>query len=285
MSGPLGRFRDLPEGPEMILLPAGRFLMGSPPDEPGCCPDPQEGPRREMRIARPFAIAAEPVTRGVFARFVRETRLMHHGIVRLHPDGGWRPDPDRGFEDPGFPQEDDHPAVGLSWHDAAALAAWLARRTGRPYRLPSEAEWEYAARAGTRTAFWWGETIGPAQANADFREGHAGLPPAGVFRGGTCPAQDFPPNPWGLRQTSGNVWEWCADGFAQRLDQLPPDGTPAPSVEPGWRVLRGGSFLNGPWNLRNACRLGDPAGFRHVSFGMRLACSVDQEATSVGSTG
>ncbi|MCX8135240.1 MAG: formylglycine-generating enzyme family protein [Roseococcus sp.] len=275
MSGPLGRFRDLPEGPEMILLPAGDFAMGSAPGEPGRCPDPQEGPRRAMRILRPFAIAAEPVTRGLFARFAADSGLLHRGVVRRHADGGGRPDPDRGFEDPGFPQAEDHPAVGLSWHDAVAIADWMARRTGRPYRLPSEAEWEYAARAGTRTAFWWGETIGPGQANADFREGYAGRPPAGVFRGGTCPVRQFAPNPWGLWQSSGNVWEWCADGFSEALDRLPGDGAAAPARGTALRVLRGGSFLNGPWNLRNACRLGDPAGFRHVSFGVRLACDVE----------
>lgn len=272
MSGPLGRFRDLPEGPEMIVLPAGRFRMGSPPDEPGRCADPQEGPVRDMRVARPFAIAAAPVTRGLFARFVAETGLAHRGIIRADAEGRWREDPARGFEDPGFPQAEDHPAVGLSWHDAVALAAWLAGRTGHGYRLPSEAEWEYAARAGTTTAFWWGETIGPEHANADFRAGFAGRPPAGLALGGTCPVRRYAPNPWGLWQTSGNVWEWCADGYASRLADLPEDGSPAEGDRPGWRVLRGGSFLNGPWNLRNACRLGDPAGFRHASFGVRLAC-------------
>lgn len=272
MSGPRGRFRDLPEGPEMLLLPAGRFRMGSPPDEPGRSADPQEGPQREMRIARPFAIAAEAVTRALFSRFAAETGLVHRGIVRCHADGAWRADPTRGFDDPGFPQADDHPAVGLSWHDAAALAAWLARRTGRGYRLPSEAEWEYAARAGTETAFWWGGSVAPGHANADFRAGFAGSAPAGVFRGGTSPVRSHAPNPWGLWQTSGNVWEWCADGYEARLADLPGDGSPARGERAGWRALRGGSFLNGPWNLRNACRLGDPAGFRHVSFGVRLAC-------------
>jgi formylglycine-generating enzyme required for sulfatase activity len=284
MSGPFGRFRDLPEGPEMIVLPAGRFRMGSPPDEPGRCADPQEGPVREMRIARPFAIAAEPVTRGLFARFVAETAFAHRGIVRRHADGGWRPDPARGFEDPGFPQTDEHPAVGLCWLDAVALAAWLSRRTGRRYRLPSEAEWEYAARAGTETAFWWGATIGPDQANADFRAGFAGRPPAGVVRGGTCPVRSFAANPWGLWQTSGNVWEWCADGFSPQLAGLPGDGRPAAGRRPGLRALRGGSFLNGPWNLRNACRLGDPDGFRHVSFGVRLACDVAEDTSAGGTT-
>ncbi len=173
---PCGRFRDLPEGPEMILLPPGRFRMGSPAGEPGRCPDPQEGPQREMRIARPFAIAAETVTRALFARFVAETGVRHRGIVRRRADGTWGPDPERGFEDPGFPQAEDHPAVGLCWHDAVALAAWMARRTGRAYRLPTEAEWEYAARAGTTTAFWWGDGVGPDRANADFRWGFAGQP-------------------------------------------------------------------------------------------------------------
>ena len=140
-------------------------------------------------------------------------------------------------------------------------------------------------RAGTETAFWWGATIGPDQANADFRAGFAGRPPAGVVRGGTCPVRSFAANPWGLWQTSGNVWEWCADGFSPQLAGLPGDGRPAAGRRPGLRALRGGSFLNGPWNLRSACRLGDPDGFRHVSFGVRLACDVAEDTSAGGDGG
>lgn len=272
MKTAVGSFRDQADLPAMIVLPAGHFRMGSPDHEPGRVPDPHEGPQREMRIGKAFAIADVPVTRALFRRFVTDSGIVHRGVVRCHDDGTWRADPARGFENPGFAQFDDHPAVGLSWHDAHSCAAWVASRTGRRYRLPSEAEWEYAARATTTGAFWWGNDISPSNANCDFRAGYAGRPPTGSWQGGTCAVWAFPANPFGLRQTSGNVWEWCADVFCTTLAALPGDGVPALGNETGARVLRGGSFLNGPWNLRSACRLGDPEGFRHASFGVRLAC-------------
>jgi formylglycine-generating enzyme required for sulfatase activity len=259
----------------MIRLPAGTVLVGSPDDERGRCPGDREGPQRAIAIARPFALAVTPVTRADFDIFARETGFAVGGVVAADAKGDWSRDEMRTFRDPGFPQEGDHPVVGIGWPDAVAYAAWLSAETGRSFRLPSEAEWEYAARAGTTAAFWWGDAIGPDDANCDHRHGYGGRAPAGGWRGGTCPVRSYRPNPWGFYQMAGNVWEWCADDHAPRLADLPSDGAPFRSGLPDAdRTLRGGSYLNGPWNLRSACRLADPPAFRHASFGFRLACSL-----------
>lgn len=263
-----------PRAIAMIRLPAGAFLLGSPDGEHGRCPGGLEGPQRAIAIAAPFALAITPVTRAEFEVFARETGFAAVGVVAADAKGDWSRDELRTFHDPGFPQEGDHPVVGIGWPDAVAYAAWLSAETGRLFRLPSEAEWEYAARAGTTTAFWWGDAIGSDDANCDHRHGYGGLAPAGGWRGGTCPVHNYRPNPWGFYQMAGNVWEWCADDHSPRLADLPSDGAPFRSGLLGaHRTLRGGSYLNGPWNLRSACRLGDPPAFRHASFGFRLACS------------
>lgn len=264
-----------PSAIEMVHLPAGSFLMGSPDDEHGRSPGDLEGPRRAIVIAAPFALAVTPVTRADFEIFARETGFAAGGVVAADANGAWSRDDTRTFRDPGFPQAADHPVVGIGWPDAVAYAVWLSARTGRLYRLPGEAEWEYAARAGTTTPFWWGDTIGPDDANCDHRHGYGRQAPAGGWRGGTCPVRTYRPNPWGFFQTAGNVWEWCADDHAPHLADLPCDGAPFCSGHAAAdKTLRGGSYLNGPWNLRSACRLGDPPGFRHASFGFRLACSL-----------
>jgi hypothetical protein len=131
-------FQDAPFGPEMVAPPAGKFVMGSPEDEPER--HESEGPQHEVTFAHRFAVGRDAVTRGQFGTFVNAT-----GHKAADP---WR--------DPGFAQDDSHPVVCVSWDDVKAYAAWLAKMTGRRYRLPTEAEWEYVARAGARTPFWWG---------------------------------------------------------------------------------------------------------------------------------
>lgn len=260
---------------EMAVIPAGRFMMGSPEDEPGRVPGRIEGPRREIVFSQPFAIGVSAVTVGAYREFARKTRYRSGGIVVRGKDGQWALDPGLTFENPGIVQTVDHPVVGIGWEDAVAFTCWLSIETGRAYRLPSEAEWEYAARAGTTTAFWWGNTIGSHDANCDHRYGFGGREPGNSFIGGTSHVLAYAPNRWGLYQTSGNVWEWCADDYSTDLAALPNDGRAFTSDEGARpKSLRGGSFLNGPWNLRCANRLGDPPDFRHVSFGFRLACSL-----------
>ena len=139
-------FKDIEDGPEMAVAPAGKFMMGSPEDEPERSED--EGPQHEVTIPEPFAIGRCAVTRGQFAAFVASTGY----------DAGTGA---RSWREPGFAQDDNHPVARVSWNDAQAYVAWLSKACGASYRLPSEAEWEYACRAGTVTPFWWGSSITP----------------------------------------------------------------------------------------------------------------------------
>ncbi len=256
-------FCDIAGGPEMVVAPAGSFMMGSPDDEPVRYYD--EEPRHRVTFAHPFAVGRDAVTRGQFAAFVREagyraskTGIKYSGGTR---DGSWR--------DPGITQNDSHPVVCVTWEDAKAYVAWLADRTGRPYRLLSEAEWEYAARAGTTTPFWWGPSITPARANYDGNYVYAGGGSKGEFRKGTVPVNSFDPNPWGLYNVHGNVWEWCEDAWHRDYTGAPTDGSAwtLNATMEGARMARGGSWNNDPQNLRAAFRYayifsGSVVGFR-----------------------
>jgi formylglycine-generating enzyme required for sulfatase activity len=158
----------------------------------------------------------------------------------------------------------------VSWDDAAAYAKWLSGKTGKSYRLLSEAEFEYVARAGTTTPFWWGRSISTSQANYDGNYTYAGSP-KGEYRARPTPVKSFQPNPWGLYQVHGNVWEWCADCWNGNYEGAPDDGTLWTTGDCAFRVLRGGSWYNFPWDLRAAYRIRDFAGFRGVIAGFRVA--------------
>ena len=158
----------------------------------------------------------------------------------------------------------------MSWEDAKAYVSWLAQKTGKAYRLLSEAEWEYVARAGTATAFWWGDSISTRQANYDgnhtFRGG-----PKGEYRQQTVPVGSFEPNPWGLYQVHGNVWEWCVDNWHADYKGAPQDGSVWQGGDVSLRVLRGGSWFSFPLVLRSAVRYGVPPVYRVSYVGFRLA--------------
>jgi formylglycine-generating enzyme required for sulfatase activity len=168
----------------------------------------------------------------------------------------------------------------VSWHDAKAYVKWLEETTRRPYRLLSEAEWEYCCRArnemGNAPPFWWGTAITPAQANYDANYTYKGGGSKGEWRKGTVPVHSFDPNPWGLYQVHGNVWEWCEDVWHDTYDYK---GTNAPSDGSAWieggdasrRVARGGSWFVHPAGLRAACRTRDTTDDRDNSCGFRVA--------------
>nr|VFJ53896.1 MAG: Formylglycine-generating enzyme, required for sulfatase activity, contains SUMF1/FGE domain [Candidatus Kentron sp. DK] len=224
------RLKSGGEGPKMVVIPAGKFLMGSPPEEKGR--DDNEGPQHLVSVAQ-FALGATEVTFAEYDRFARATGR------ELPSDQGWG--------------RENHPVIDVSWKDATAYAEWLSRETGERYRLPTEAEWEYAARAGTTTPFSTGECIHTTQANYDGNYDYAGCgAKTGVYRQKTVPVGSLPPNPWGLYEMHGNVWEWnCSryknpyDGEEQRC---------ASKGVGGDRVLRGGSWDNRPRWLRSADR-------------------------------
>ncbi len=218
----------------MVTVPAGRFLMGSPMEE--LEREKYEGPQHTVTFAKPFAAGKFPVT---FAEW--DACAADGGC------GGYRPS-DEGWG------RGDRPVINVSWNDAKSYAAWLSRKTGREYRLLSEAEREYVTRAGSAGPFWLGPTITPDQANYDGT--------ANVYKGGakgeypakTVPVKTYAPNPWGLYQVHGNVWEWVEDCWNEDYEGAPADGSAWAAETCTLRVLRGGSWGIRPGNLRSAFR-------------------------------
>jgi formylglycine-generating enzyme required for sulfatase activity len=227
---PKDSFRECADCPEMVVAPAGSFTMGSPANEKERFDD--EGPQHAVTIGRPFAVGKTHVTVDQFRVFATERGYSAHSGC------DWR--------NPGFRQDGSHPVVCVSWDDANAYAQWLAQKTGKSYRLPSEAEWEYAARAGTTAPFWWGSSITPAQANYDGTYVYAGGGSKGEYRQGTVPGDSFKPNPWGLYNVHGNALQWTADCWHKNYTGAPADGsawTAACDGNPVWfAAVPGPSF-------------------------------------------
>jgi formylglycine-generating enzyme required for sulfatase activity len=236
--------RDCFKCPEMVVVPAGSFLMGSPSDEPGRLDT--EGPQHKVTIAKPFAVGKYAVT---FAQW--DACVADGGC------GGYQPPDDAGglALDDGWGR-DDRPVNFVSWGHAQGYVKWLSQKTGKSYRLPSEAEREYFTRAGTTTPFWWGSSITPDQANyyADAAPNKGGGK-RGVIPQGTVPVKSFKPNMWGLYQVHGNVQEWTEDCWNGNYDNAPADGSARTTGNCSVRVIRGGSWFDHPRNLRAASRL------------------------------
>ena len=251
------RFRDCAECPQMVVVPAGSFEMGSPSYEEGRAS--HEGPLRDVTIAVPFAMGVYEVTVGEFRRFVRATGHSTGDSCWIQKkEGGWRKQSGLGWRDPGFRQDDSHPVVCVNWDDVQAYARWLSAKTGKRYRLPSESEWEYAARAGTRTPFSTGETISADQAN---------------YRGDqTVPVGTFGANPWGLHDVHGNVWEFTEDCSYGSYAGAPTNGSAWKGGDCSDHAIRGGAWnSSGPGALRSARRGSCSATRRDNDCGFRMA--------------
>lgn len=237
----LGRtFRDKlntgGEGPLMVTIPAGRFLMGSLQDEQDRYSD--EDPQYEVHIAQPFALGVYPVTFDDYDLFCKQSD-------RERPnDENWG----RG----------NRPVINVSWYDARDYCMWLSDQTGCDYRLPSEAEWEYACRSGTQTPFFFGSTL--AEDKANFKRSV----------GKTTPVGDYPANAFGLYDMHGNVWEWCEDAWHKDYHGAPADGL-AWLGDRNRRVLRGGSWGDRARALRAATRYDSLPEYRDDGFGFRCA--------------
>lgn len=274
---PKQSFADIEAGPDMVVVPPGSFLMGSPASEDERRDN--EGPQHEVTIGRPFAIGRCPVTVGEYATFV--SRSGHTSSARQEiweppswqdEDGKWTLR-DLGGLWRGTPEGETarQPVVLVSWKDATAYAAWLARITGRRYRLPSEAEWEYAARAGTTTPVWWGKSSSPANAVYDastvYLKGKRGEP----ARGPRDPTLSNP-NPFGLHDMLGNVEEWVEDYYHSDYAGTPRDGSPClrKSVTE-WRGIRGGGWSSPASNIRAAARGGGNEDRAWPAVGFRVA--------------
>jgi formylglycine-generating enzyme required for sulfatase activity len=275
---------DLPRrinslGMELVYLRAGRFEMGS-----GSAADDLKGDERRhwVRITRPFYLGAHEVTVGQFRRFAESARyqtqlersgceIKGYSVERRTFDEGhydWR--------HPGYTQSDDHPVVYVSWHDAMAFCAWLGEAEGRHYRLPTEAEWEYACRAGTNTRFASGdgdESLRDA-ANA-FLPGQEAL----IVRRGpnpfTCPVGSYAPNAFGLCDMHGNVAEWCGDWYDPEYYSRSPRDDPAGPASGTERTFRGGSFRYTAWYTRSSHRSALTPDVGLLDLGFRVAADPD----------
>ena len=274
------KFRDCDRCPEMVVVPAGRFTMGSPPDEPGRRDD--EGPQREVRVDRPFAVSRYEIKRREYEAFLKDSKLPVSGqcVTDRRQQGHWVPDAETSFHDPGFTQTSDHPAACLSWNDATAYIAWLNKMTGGGYRLLTEAEWEYVARAGSVTAYPWGSDIAQGcsymngfdrttiQTKGDLYQGEA-VPFADCSDGyvNTAPVGSFRSNAFGVHDMIGNLGEWVEDCST---DSYRPESKPDCSR----RMVRGGSWGTQPRQLRSAERIRYQPTDVDDSIGIRVAKSL-----------
>jgi formylglycine-generating enzyme required for sulfatase activity len=295
-------------GMTMLLIPAGEFAMGSPLEDTDA--EEWEMPQHHVRIAQPFYLSAHEVTRGQFRTFVRESG--YSTAAETDGQGGWgfneqlskfQQHPRYTWRNAGFDQTDDHPVINITWNDAVAFANWLSHREGRRYRLPTEAEWEYACRAETTTIYSNGDdpeslaAVGnvndaPREAFWNSLPRHEGLakqvPRSKRFlilaRDGfvfTAPVGHFQPNSFGLFDMHGNVAEWCSDwyqkGFYAKLRSSDPSG-PTTAI---YRVIRGGSWNYDYAFARSANRNGEKPDLRTDDLGFRLALDVGVQTQPV----
>ena len=274
-------FRDCPECPEMVLLPVGGFEMGSPSSEAGRWDN--EGPRHTVRIGYRLAVGRYEVTVGEFGRFVAATGHEAEGPCWTAEDGKWGENSDRGWRDPGFRQADQGPVVCVSWDDAQAYANWLSLKTGTDYRLLTEAEWEYAARAGALSPRSWDAGTGAQCRHANgadltfkrlFPDWDWGVE-CDDGAAHAAPVGSYAPNDFGLHDMLGNAWEWTADCWNADYAGAATDGSARMSDDCPKRVVRGGSWGNESRFLRFAVRLGNEPAARIDVYGFRIARTVD----------
>ncbi|MEQ1618766.1 MAG: SUMF1/EgtB/PvdO family nonheme iron enzyme [Terricaulis sp.] len=256
---PGAEFRDGEGLPLLVTIQPGKFTMGSPPNEKDRFDD--EGPQREVRIEYPLAVGKFPVTVGEWKKFIAATGHDTGSSAYIWDGKEWKDTPGRGWASPGFPHDDGHPVTCVNWNDSEAFTAWIAKLTGQNYRLLSEAEWEYACRAGTTSRYACGDQITSAQAN--FNQD----------KGGTTPVGAYPANKFGLHDMHGNVWEWVRDFYAGSYAGLPSDGS-ANETKSSNRVYRGGSWYDGPQGLRSAKRVRSAPMGRVNDLGFRLARTI-----------
>jgi formylglycine-generating enzyme required for sulfatase activity len=258
-------------GMRLVRIPAGEFQMGSTPEEPGHVPN--EAPAHRVRITRAFEMGVHEVTNGQFRAFIEATGYRTEAERDL--GGGFGidferaevvQDPKHTWRDPGFPDfapGDDHPVLMISWKDAEGFCRWLSAKEGRAYRLPTEAEWEYAARGGTTTPWWPGadpSALAKAANTADraLRERVPKASWAGEWDDGfpfLAPVGSFRPNHFGLHDMTGNVWEWCHDWYRADYYEGSPVDDPGGPEFGRFRTIRGGGWFNDAKQNRSAQRI------------------------------
>lgn len=268
-------FWDCSACPAMVVVPAGVFAMGASFAEGG----DDEMPIHKVRIPHAFAIGRYEVTRGEFKAFVAASGYEVDGPCKVLGKNDWEESGGTTYRAPSIPQSDEHPVVCVNWFDAKAYVAWLSRTTRKAYHLPSEAEWEYAARAGSSTLYFFGTAQKDICSFGNGSDAHFPY----KWRNDTCddgygwgtaPVGKFRPNRFGLYDTIGNAWEWVEDCWNDSYEGAPVDGTPWLTGECTERGVRGGSWLSEPRFLRSATRFRSYAGYRFYDYGFRVARSL-----------
>jgi len=277
--GPGTAFRDCPDCPEMVVIPAGQFTMGSSSSEQlwaashGATAEAvaDESPQHSVSL-RSFALGKFDVTRGEYAAFVQATGYSAGDGCGRNGEK-WIKQAGVSWRNPGLKQTARDPVVCVSWQDAQAYVSWLNGKVRRgvstsdigPYRLPSEAEWEYAARAGTTTRFWWSDNDAVAADHAWYKDNAAGQ---------THPVGLKDANPFGLYDMAGNVWQWTEDCYADNYASAPTNGSASETPKTCMRVDRGGSWFYPAWLLRPPTRERNPSDYRDLIMGFRVAKSI-----------
>jgi len=293
---PVEEHVDLGDGVKlaMVLIPPGEFLMGSAESAESLArqfdakPEWFEGehPCHRVRITRSFYLGTHEVTVGEFREFVEAQGYQTEAERDVQGACGWDESVRKftrnasySWRNAGFPQDERHPVVNVSWNDAVAFCEWLSRKHNRTYRLPTEAEWEYACRAGTTTRYGCGDdseglarvgNVADASAKAKYPDWHRAI----ESRDGyvyTAAVGRFQPNGFGLFDMHGNVWEWCADWFSESFYAVSPLDDPKGPASGSTRVRRGGSWYDIAWNCWSAQRGGNTPEFRGGNLGFRVA--------------
>jgi formylglycine-generating enzyme required for sulfatase activity len=267
---------------KLVPIPSGEFEMGSTGAEKERFDNELQ---HRVRISKPFLLGATPVTVAQFAEFVKATNYVTAAEKEGWAYGAWNVKENKwdkldgaSWRKPGFEQRPDHPVVSVNWHDAVAFCKWLSEKEGKTYRLPTESEWEYACRAGTTTAYFWGDNPddGREFLNGTDQTGKAvfNLFPPFNFDDGylhTSPVAKFKANPWGLHDMLGNTLQWCGDWWGEYpKDDIAIDPTGLKTGEQ--RSLRGGAFVYGPRHCRSAFRGRNSPDFRNFYIGFRVVC-------------
>ena len=279
---PKDSFRECANCPELVVVPAASFTMGSPESEKDRRND--EGPQHRVTIGKPFAVGKFHVTVDQFAAFVAETGYDAGSKCRTFEDGKVEERSGRSWRNPGFAQSGSHPAVCLSLNDAKAYMEWLARKTGKTYQLLTEAEWEYAARARIEPAAYSRYSFGDDEndlcryGNGADQTARSTVPGASNWTIAPCddgyaytsPVGSFAANAFGLYDMQGNARQWTEDCYHDNYAGAPSDGSAWTTGDCSRRVLRGGSWSVDPGELRAAFRLRGTAGFRSRNDGFRV---------------
>jgi formylglycine-generating enzyme required for sulfatase activity len=287
-AAPPQTFRDCPNCPEMVVVPAGAFQMGAAPGENERLDVPvnetvRDQPQHRVTFAKPFALGKYEITRAEFAAFAKETSFRPRLGCMTVVGNNWEPQPGASWEEPGFAQTDRDPAVCMNGLEIGAYLLWLRRTTGKDYRLPSEAEWEYAERAGTTTAYYWGddpkdactyENVGDESYKQKYGISGPAMPCNDGFSD-LAPVGSFKPNPFGLYDMAGNVFVLVADCWNETFDGAPSDGSAWMTGDCTRHVSRKAAFGNPhPWIFRSAQRGEEGSIVKRNRFGFRVALSL-----------